>query len=362
MIKKRTLFALIGTGIAGITGLAYVNFTARPATVAYSNDPKISTQQQNYSDYFLTGPEIPLFTEFLAPATAPTATPVTSPTKAPVTAPTSSSSDLPRGTKLYLAPNNRPAKMADKPIATWLGEWSGDVQAVANDLTTKAAASGSVPVMVAYNIPYRDCGSYSAGGAAKGSDYRTWINKVAAGIGSREAIVIVEPDALAQISCLPESGRTERYQLLKDAVAALNANGKNHVYIDAGNPKWVSAKDMASRLTQAGVATAAGFALNVSNFYTTAENKVYGDQLTSMVNKPYVIDTGRNAKGSHNGQWCNPWGSGLGDKPTTNTTGNVDAYLWVKVPGESDGQCNGGPAAGTWWQAYADDLIRNAAW
>ena len=27
----------------------------------------------------------------------------------------------------------------------------------------------------------------------------------------------------------------------------------------------------------------------------------------------------------------------------------VDALLWIKRPGESDGACNGGPPAGTWW-------------
>ncbi|MBN9376722.1 MAG: glycoside hydrolase family 6 protein, partial [Cellulomonas sp.] len=53
----------------------------------------------------------------------------------------------------------------------------------------------------------------------------------------------------------------------------------------------------------------------------------------------FVIDTSRNGQGPWVGtlDWCNPPGRGLGVRPTT-TTGNalVDAYLWVKVPGESD--------------------------
>lgn len=42
-------------------------------------------------------------------------------------------------------------------------------------------------------------------------------------------------------------------------------------------------------------------------------------------------------------------------------TGNtfIDAFLWVKPPGESDGTCNGGPPAGKFWLDYALGLIRN---
>jgi len=38
----------------------------------------------------------------------------------------------------------------------------------------------------------------------------------------------------------------------------------------------------------------------------------------------------------------------------------VDAYLWIKTPGESDGTCNGGPKAGQWWADYALGLARSA--
>jgi endoglucanase len=32
--------------------------------------------------------------------------------------------------------------------------------------------------------------------------------------------------------------------------------------------------------------------------------------------------------------------------------------LWIKPPGESDGPCNGGPAAGAWWPDAAIELTR----
>ena len=41
--------------------------------------------------------------------------------------------------------------------------------------------------------------------------------------------------------------------------------------------------------------------------------------------------------------WCNPPGRGLGPAPTLDTGEPlVDAYLWVKIPGESDGECTRG--------------------
>jgi endoglucanase len=44
------------------------------------------------------------------------------------------------------------------------------------------------------------------------------------------------------------------------------------------------------------------------------------------------------------------------------TTGNplVDALLWVKIPGESDGKCHHGPRAGRWWPSYALGLAERA--
>ena len=79
-------------------------------------------------------------------------------------------------------------------------------------------------------------------------------------------------------------------------------------------------------------------------------------------NKPFVIDTSRNGKGS-NGEWCNPSGRALGASPTANTGDPlVDAFFWLKAPGESDGACNGGPGAGTFWPEYALGLAQRAAY
>ena len=84
----------------------------------------------------------------------------------------------------------------------------------------------------------------------------------------------------------------------------------------------------------------------------------------------FVIDASRNGNGPNNmqtyatapynqpssvigtlasGNWCNPPGAGLGVLPTTNTgVPLLDAYLWVKTPGQSDGQCDAAGGVRAW--------------
>jgi endoglucanase len=280
------------------------------------------------------------------------------------------------GAKLHVDPDNparaqaqawrrsRPAdaaalgRMASQPQAIWVGDWNGDVAGVVSRALGAAARAGAVPVLVAYNIPNRDCGSYSAGGAGGATGYRSWIREVARGLAGGRAAVVLEPDALAGMDCLPAAARDERLELLRDAAAVLKAAGAA-VYIDAGHAHWIEAEEMAERLRRAGIATADGFALNVSNYHPNAANIAYGERVSARTGgKHFVIDTSRNGLGS-NGEWCNASGRALGTNPTTQTWHPlVDAYLWIKRPGESDGTCAGGPQAGGWWAEYALGLVQ----
>ena len=99
----------------------------------------------------------------------------------------------------------------------------------------------------------------------------------------------------------------------------------------------------------------------------------------------FVIDTSRNGQGPWTPppgypdpqDWCNPPGRGLGLLPSADTGhALIDAYLWIKIPGESDGECTRGlgpagetvdpewgiidPAAGAWFPQMALDLAHNA--
>jgi endoglucanase len=349
-------------------------------------------------------------------------------------------------------------QMVETPTAVWFT--SGTPKQVQHDVrkTVDAAArQGTVPVLVAYNLPYRDCSQYSAGGAANMAEYKAWIDAFAAGIGDREAIVILEPDGLGIIpwyttingdkewcqpaDANPETAAAERFEMLNYAVDALKAQPKTKVYLDGTHSGWLGVGDAADRLVKAGVQRADGFFLNVSNYQTTERQLKYGDWISKCIyygtndaeggwrlghfeycasqyypadpndfstwtktdqwyadnvdnaaNSPsgpedlahFVIDTSRNGQGPwvppagvypDPQDWCNPPDRGLGIRPTT-ATGDplADAFLWIKVPGESDGQCDRGtgtghdpargnivdPAAGDWFPQQALELVHLA--
>jgi endoglucanase len=253
--------------------------------------------------------------------------------------------------------------IAAVPQARWFGEWVSNVSAGVGAYVQEAKSANAVPMIVLYNIPYRDCHGYSGGGLADRTAYLEWITAAQQGIGNNPAVVILEPDAIALVECLPQAKRTERYQMIAEAVNILNRGNQTLVYIDAGHSNWVSTSVMASRLQQSGVGSARGFALNVSNFRTSEENQAYGESLSNILGgKGYVIDTSRNGRGPDpNAEWCNPAGRGLGEKPRfVQDSTSLDAFLWIKKPGESDGTCNGGPSAGRWWSEYAIGLAERA--
>ncbi|HEU5114149.1 MAG TPA: glycoside hydrolase family 6 protein [Candidatus Paceibacterota bacterium] len=316
-------------------------------------------------------------------STATPAAPAAQPVQQIVAAPAPVQTQTVTGTKLFVDSNNPAAAQANawassdptdaaimakigaQPTGIWLGGWNSNVQADVAKNMSKATAANAIPTFVAYNIPGRDCGSYSAGGASDSSSYISWIKQVSAGLGSGKAILILEPDGLASIDCLSGQNQTDRYSMLSQALDIFKANNPGtKVYLDAGNSGWIDASTMASRLEKAGIAKAAGFALNVSNFFTTADNTAYGEKVSAQTNGAhFVIDTSRNGNGSNNGEWCNPSGMALGATPTLSTDNSLlDALLWVKQPGESDGNCNGAPAAGGWWPAYALGLAKAANW
>ncbi|HEX9936154.1 MAG TPA: glycoside hydrolase family 6 protein [Longimicrobium sp.] len=252
--------------------------------------------------------------------------------------------------------------IAEQPQAIWIGDWARDVRREVDNRVTEISRAGALPVFVVYNIPHRDCGLHSAGGARSGDDYRRWIIAFSQGLRRRPAVVILEPDGLPSLDCLPARFQDERYVLLREAVQTLRAGGAS-VYIDAGNANWKQPPVIADRLRKAGIELANGFALNVSNFHAEQVNVAYGERVSRLVGgKHFVIDTSRNGRGTAVvREWCNARNQALGRAPTTRTGhALVDAYLWVKTPGESDGTCNGGPRAGAWWPDYALELSQAA--
>lgn len=255
-------------------------------------------------------------------------------------------------------------KIASQPQAEWLGEWSGAVRLFVREKMERYAEIGAMGLFIVYNIPNRDCGQHSKGGAKNGDAYLEWIDKIADGVDDAPAVMILEPDTLGQLEkCTTEAKRAERYRLLADAIRIFKARPNIHVYLDIGHAHWLPVEKAVEHLKAAGVEYADGFSLNVSNYVTTEENIAYGKQISAKIGGAhFVIDTARNGNGAAPGdEWCNPSGRALGIPPTTDTGEALcDAFLWLKRPGESDGACNGGPRAGEWWPAQALELARNS--
>jgi endoglucanase len=159
-----------------------------------------------------------------------------------------------------LADAIRLGAMAATPQADWFTSGTpSQVQSDVHKTMSHAALTNTVPVLVAYDIPFRDCAQYSSGGALDTASYEAWIDGFAAGIGKRQAVVILEPDSLGIIPwagdwCQPtvtdSSGNTThapgadpatRYAQLNYAVDKLAATAPNAlVYLDGTHSGWLN--------------------------------------------------------------------------------------------------------------------------
>ena len=259
------------------------------------------------------------------------------------------------------------AVITGTPSGIWIAGQPGDMKLV-RQVTLAATAAHAIPVIVAYNLPDRDaCGKLSAAYGLTASGYQGWINQLAAAIGTGDDIVIVEPDGLPDIvqGCLSQAQSSERSQLLRYAMKRLGALPHARVYLDAGNPgMFADPSRLVGPLEAAGLRYGRGFSANVSNFQWTADVVTWSQRLESALGGKVgaVIDTSRNGRGPYTGpdapQWCNPPGRALGPTPRFDPgPAGIDAYLWIKDPGASDGPCRGGPQAGQYWPGYAAALV-----
>jgi endoglucanase len=253
------------------------------------------------------------------------------------------------------------AYLAEQPTAYWLlpeNDPAESVGATIAHLAQEARAQSARLAVVVYGLPGRDCGSHSAGGLAPDAyaDWTAAIGKALGEVQDVEPLVILEPDSLA---AAPGCGNVdERVADLRAAVAALEAE-HTWIYLDGGHSNWLPVDEMASLLSRVGDAGAVrGFATNVSNYNDTDAENAYAHALAKRLDGMHaIIDTSRNGAGG-DGEWCNPAGARVG--PAGGTLGDdvVDTNLWIKPPGESDGECNGGPPAGVWWPERAIELTR----
>ncbi|KAL2118733.1 hypothetical protein VTJ04DRAFT_8393 [Mycothermus thermophilus] len=261
--------------------------------------------------------------------------------------------------------------------------------------------------LVLYNLPDRDCSAGESAGELdstkdglqlyKDTFVKPYAEKLAAAKDLTFAVVL-EPDSLANLVTnlgvpLCERAADVYREGIAYAISSLQFDHV-HLYIDAAHGGWLgwdpnlplAAKEFATVLKLAGEGKKIrGFATNVSNYnpfnalvrenYTEWSNSWdeshYASSLAPHLEAEglpahFIVDQGRvHLPGAREewGEWCNVEPAGFGPKPTTNTNNTyVDALVWIKPGGESDGQCGmaGAPRAGEWFDEYAQMLVKNA--
>ncbi len=251
--------------------------------------------------------------------------------------------------------------IAQTSTATWLGEWNENVYSDVKGILQQAESTGSIPVFAIYRLFLRDETKGRAPTLAQVIGYKRWIQQLALALEHHRAILILEPNALSMIDDgMPREWQEFYFDALRFAVATLSRLPQLLVYLDAGHAAWRKPVDMAILLARSGIDFVQGFAVNVSHFIDTQVSHAYGSEISGLLGgKPFVIDTSRNGVGIRDPEnWCNPTGVGLGPLPRLHPRlPRVDAFLWVKPPGESDGSCLAQqPSDGIWWIDHALEL------
>jgi cellulose 1,4-beta-cellobiosidase len=318
-------------------------------------------------------------------------------------------------------------KVAGFPTAVWLEDVATAAQTSRwlDDAARQQRAAGQpvVPVFVIYNLPNRDCAAEGSRGelaVESGGEARyqkEFIDVIAAQFRAhpdQRIVAILEPDSLANLATNLDKPRCAAsadvyHRGVAYAIAKLSLPNV-YIYVDAAHGGWLGWGQNRPKIAAIfrNVLTAAGgperirgFALNISNYNPARDpngnrkdpaNEPPPDEVTyasdlskaladvGIRGKGFVIDTARNGRAglrSDPGNWCNVKGAGLGERPQVAPAPLVDAYLWLKTPGESDGtsdpkqprydvNCSsddalpGAPQAGDLFKPYLLDLVKNA--
>nr|3A64_A Chain A, Cellobiohydrolase [Coprinopsis cinerea]3A9B_A Chain A, Cellobiohydrolase [Coprinopsis cinerea]3ABX_A Chain A, Cellobiohydrolase [Coprinopsis cinerea] len=319
------------------------------------------------------------------------------------------------------------------PTFAWISDSAtiDTIQPLIADAVAHQEASGEQVLvqLVIYNLPDRDCAAKASDGEFHLDDdgankYRAYVDRIVAELSTADAdklhfSIVLEPDSLGNMVTnmhVPKcQGAATAY---KEGIAYTIASLQKpniDLYIDAAHGGWLgwndnlrpSAEifketlDLARQITPN--ATVRGLAINVSNYnpyktraredYTEWNNAYdewnYVKTLTphlQAVGFPaqFIVDQGRSGREGIRtewGQWCNIRNAGFGIRPTTDQaivdSANVDAIVWVKPGGESDGtsdvnavrfdeNCRSpashvpAPEAGEWFNEFVVNLVINA--
>jgi endoglucanase len=238
----------------------------------------------------------------------------------------------------------------------------------------RAASSdpGSIPIINTYFLYQAGyCESTGEIVSHRGT-FERQVSAMARGIGRRPVVLLLEMDAIGSSSCMARSGslpeweRDIRYEIGKAAALPHAVAYIEGGYSDGAKPAYT-----ARVLRAVGVHRIRGFYTNDTHINWTIKEIRWGEKVARLTGHTHFIvntsDSGRgpllNAHPATQGveDLCNPPGRGAGPRPSTDTGYPlVDAFLWIHVPGESSGHCNGGTASGTFWLARTLGEAQNA--
>ncbi|WOI59282.1 glycoside hydrolase family 6 protein [Streptomyces fradiae] len=135
---------------------------------------------------------------------------------------------------------------------------------------------------------------------------------------------------------------TANYSALKEDHFTINdtVNGQS-----VRTSKWVDwnrytdelsyAQAMRNELVRIGFDSKLGMLIDTSRNGWGGTARPTGPGATTSVDT--YVDGGRYDRRIHLGNWCNQAGAGLGERPQADPEPGIDAYVWMKPPGESDG-------------------------
>ena len=258
------------------------------------------------------------------------------------------------------------SRISATPQARWVGDftWNESNSDRVGLVVRQARDQDAIGVIAISGDPGAEC-EIAPGEEYQASEtYREFLEAVAEPMRGAdvEVWVVVEPGALVSLGDC--EGQGNREAMLVDAVTTM-ADAGYTIYVDLGGVDQLSAAEAATRLQLLPLEQVDGFALNVGGYRTVEDQREYGDAVgegrddNDVRGLGFIIDTSRNGVGLSDPDPCNPPGQAIGKAPRLIGDGNLDAYVWIKRPGESDGTCNGGSVSGQFWLAGALELARN---
>ena len=294
------------------------------------------------------------------------------------------------------------------------------------DAALKTSQEKSSPVtatIVVYNLPDRDCAASASNGELSGpnglKEYYSYIDEVAGVLNAYKSILIaavIEPDSLPNVVTNQGQRRCSSEVLanyetgVAYAIEKLQAQNIS-LYLDMAHGGWLGWSGNRSGVAQVvarvlqrvgGSEKIRGFATNVANYSVLQfdynrpspwydQSNPARDELTyvqllsqdlaaaGVSSRHFIIDTSRNgAQNSRQswGSWCNIANAAIGKFPQAEPQSEIDAFVWIKPPGDSDGtsdssakrydyMCSSSdsltpaPEAGAWFPDALLRLVRN---